>query len=131
LGAALARTLAHFWPDYRSWLAEVKDTRDQEKITYGRAFLLGMGLMVFLLKLGSRRQVRFELDSPEALANLNRLILQLMERGSLLTTDARRLFGSLRNLARRLAKSLRNRLIPPDALDPAAARGIQIRLDTS
>jgi len=29
--------------------------------------------MLFLLKLGSRRQLRFELDSPEALANLNRL----------------------------------------------------------
>lgn len=49
------------------------DTRDQEKITYGRAFLLLMGLMPFLLKLGARRQVGFELDSPEALANLNLL----------------------------------------------------------
>jgi len=73
LGAVLARTVAHFWPDWRSWLGEVQDTRDQEKIVYDRAFLLGMGLMLFLLKLGSRRQVRFELDSPEALANLNRL----------------------------------------------------------
>jgi hypothetical protein len=41
--------------------------------TYGRAFLLVEGLMLFMLKLGSRRQVRFELDSPEALENLNRL----------------------------------------------------------
>ncbi len=49
------------------------DTRVQDKTTYGRSFLLGMGLMLFLLKLGSRRQLRFELDSPEALANLNRL----------------------------------------------------------
>ena len=55
------------------WLAEVADTRVQAKITYDRSFLLTMGLSVFLLKLGSRRQVRFELDSPEALANLNRL----------------------------------------------------------
>lgn len=51
----------------------MRDTRDQERITYSRRFLLWMGLMVFLLKLGSRRRVRFELDSPEALANLNRL----------------------------------------------------------
>jgi hypothetical protein len=29
--------------------------------------------MLFMLKLGSRRQVRFELDSPEAMENLNRL----------------------------------------------------------
>jgi hypothetical protein len=41
--------------------------------TYGRAFLRVEGLMLFRLKLGARRQVRFELDSPEALENLNRL----------------------------------------------------------
>jgi hypothetical protein len=57
----------------RSYLAGVTDTRDQDKITYARSFLLGMGLLLFLLKLGSRRQARFELDSPEALENLNRL----------------------------------------------------------
>ena len=49
------------------------DTRDQEAITYGRVFLTWQSLMLFLLKLGSRRQLRFALDSPEALANLNRL----------------------------------------------------------
>jgi hypothetical protein len=59
------------------------------------------------------------------------MILQLMERGSLLGADCRRLFGSLRNLARRLAESLRNRLIPPDAMDTVTAGRIQIRLDTS
>ncbi|RLE15645.1 MAG: hypothetical protein DRJ50_15785 [Actinobacteria bacterium] len=32
-----------------------------------------MGLLVFLLKLGSRRRIGFELDSPRALDNLNRL----------------------------------------------------------
>ena len=73
MAAILGKTLAHFWPDYRSWLAAVTDTRFQEMCTYGRAFLLAEGLMLFLLKLGSRRQVRFELDSPEALENLNRL----------------------------------------------------------
>jgi len=51
----------------------VRDRRDQDCITYGRQFLLWMGLMGFLLKLGSRRQIRFELDTPQALANLNRL----------------------------------------------------------
>jgi hypothetical protein len=57
----------------KSWLAALVDTRDQEKITYLREFLVWEGLMLFLLKLGSRRQVRFELDSPKALENLNRL----------------------------------------------------------
>ncbi len=73
MGGALARTVAHFFPKLCDWLGEVRDTRDQNRITYSRQFLLWMGLMPFLLKLGSRRRVRFELDSPEALANLNRL----------------------------------------------------------
>jgi hypothetical protein len=73
LGAVVARTVAHFFPDLPEWLGEVHDRRDQDCITYGRRFLLWMGLMGFLLKLGSRRRFRFELDTPQALANLNRL----------------------------------------------------------
>lgn len=65
--------MGHFWPDFRGWLSQVTDTRVQERILYAREFLTWMGLLVFLLKLGARRQVRFELDTPEALANLNRL----------------------------------------------------------
>jgi hypothetical protein len=69
----LAQTVRHFFPDFRGWLNELTDTREQERITYSRIFLTWMGLLVFILKLGSRRQVRFELDSPQALENLNRL----------------------------------------------------------
>jgi len=39
-------------------------------------------VMQFLLEIGSRRQVRFELDSPEALANLNRLSGCSQEKGA-------------------------------------------------
>jgi hypothetical protein len=65
------------------------------------------------------------------LLQIAHMILQLIECGSLLSTDCKRLFGSIRNLAKRLAESLRNRLIPPGATDPAAAARIQIRLDSS
>jgi len=65
------------------------------------------------------------------LMQLAHLILQLLERGSLLSRDCKKLFGSLRNLARRLAESIRHYLIQPEALDVAAAVCIQIRLDTS
>jgi hypothetical protein len=65
------------------------------------------------------------------LLQIAHMILQLIERGSLLGSDCKKLFGSLRNLARRLAESLRNRLIPPEALDPQTARAIQIRLNSS
>lgn len=49
------------------------DTRDPNRITYATPFLAWECLAIFLLKLGSRRQVRFELAGPEALENLNRL----------------------------------------------------------
>ena len=59
------------------------------------------------------------------------MILQLIERGSLLGGDCRRLFGSIRNLARRLVESIRNRLIPFEALNLTAAGSIRIRPDSS
>ena len=65
------------------------------------------------------------------LLQIAHIIVQLMERGSLLGGDCKRLLGSLRNLSRRLAESLRNCLIPPEALDIEAATHIQIRLNTS
>ena len=70
LGETLAKTVNHFFPDLFDWLGQVRDKRDQDRITYGRRFLIWMGLTLFLLKLGSRRQLRFELDTPPALANL-------------------------------------------------------------
>ena len=42
-------------------------------VTYDKRFMTWMGLMLFLLKLGARRQIGFELDSPVALENLNGL----------------------------------------------------------
>lgn len=69
----LARTVAHFWPDLGRWLRALADTRDPTRTAYATAFLAWEGLAVFLLRLGSRRQVRFELAGAVALANLNRL----------------------------------------------------------
>jgi len=70
------------------------------------------------------------------LLQIAHMILQLVEKGSLLRQAARRygktvlgLYGSLRNIARRLLDCLRYRLIPADAFDPNPR--IQIRLDSS
>ena len=65
------------------------------------------------------------------LLQIAHMILQLIECGSLLGAECKRMFGSIRNLARRLAESIRNRLIPYEATDPAVAGGIQIRLNSS
>ena len=65
------------------------------------------------------------------LALIAHLILQFLERGSLLRQDVKRSFGSIRAMAQRLWESIRNVLIPQEALDIAAAARIQIRLNSS
>jgi hypothetical protein len=74
---------------------------------------------------------QLQIKNLYVLLQIAHLILQLVERGSLLTRDAKKLFGWLANLARRLAESIRNILIPAEATDPAHAASIQIRLNTS
>ena len=68
------------------------------------------------------------------LLQIAHLILQLVEKGSLLRRAAQQhggtvlsVYGSLRNIARRLLDCLRYRRIPDEALNPT--RRIQIRLD--
>jgi hypothetical protein len=64
------------------------------------------------------------------LMQIAHLILQLIERGNLLGEGGAAALGGLKNLSRRLAESLRNRRLAPDALESQAA-GFQIRLNTS
>jgi hypothetical protein len=66
------------------------------------------------------------------------LLLQLMEKGSLLLQLAQQqgkgsavaLFGSLKDMAQRLLESLRYLYWPDEVFDAAAARKMQIRLDS-
>ena len=66
------------------------------------------------------------------------ILLQLLEKGSLLRRLAAevgqtplQLFGSLKNMGRRLLESVRNLAWPETAFSVAAARRIQVRLDSS
>ena len=72
------------------------------------------------------------------LLQIAHLILQLLEHGSLLRRLAEsfrktpaQLFGSLKNIARRLLECFRNYRIPDLAYDLSAAASIQIRLNSS
>lgn len=76
------------------------------------------------------------LQSFYLLLQIAHLILQLVEQGSLLKRVARQygksvvgLYGSVRNIARRLLECLRYHRIPPEAFESKAR--IQIRLDSS
>jgi hypothetical protein len=74
-GRALVQTVRHFFPEFNQWLDRLPDSRDQEVITYPRRFLAWWGIGLYLLQLGSRRQLDYELrdGGPQVLANFNRL----------------------------------------------------------
>jgi hypothetical protein len=71
------------------------------------------------------------------LLQIAHMILQLLEKGSLLRQLAGSvgktplgLYGSLKNMAKRLLESVRNLNWPEEAFSVEAAKGIQIRLDS-
>ena len=69
------QTVRHFFPQFNAWLDRLPDTRVQDDCTYARRFLAWWGLSLYLLQLGSRRQLDYELrdGGAQVLANLNRL----------------------------------------------------------
>jgi hypothetical protein len=76
VGKALVQTVRHFFPDFNRWLDRLPDARVPEACTYPTRFLAWWGVLLYLLQLGSRRQLDYELDAadnPQLLANLNRL----------------------------------------------------------
>jgi hypothetical protein len=74
-GQALVQTTRHFFPEFNPWLGRLPDTRDPDARIYTTGFLAWWGIALYLLQLGSRRQLDFELRDGGApvLANFNRL----------------------------------------------------------
>jgi hypothetical protein len=74
-GRALVQTVRHFFPEFNTWLGSLPDTRVQDACIYSRGFLAWWGISLYLLQLGSRRQLDYDLrdGGDQVLANLNRL----------------------------------------------------------
>jgi len=75
LGKAFVKTIRHFWPEFNSELSSLPDTRYAPFVEYDQKFLAWWGLLLFCFKLGSRRQLDFDLRDLEmhVLDNANRL----------------------------------------------------------
>jgi hypothetical protein len=67
--------VGHFFPELSTWLDRLPDTRQARACTYSTRFLAWWGLHLYLLQLGARRQLDYELrdGGGVVLANLNRL----------------------------------------------------------
>ena len=73
IGTALLKTLRHFLPDLSTWLKTTSDPRDPRFITYPIDYILASGRLLFLTKLGSRRQIRYQFKTLGFIRNLNDL----------------------------------------------------------
>ena len=75
LGRAFVRTVRHFWPGLNQALSALPDSRCQPMVEYAAPFLCWWGLLLFVLKLSSRRQLDFQLRDLDGcvLENINRL----------------------------------------------------------
>ena len=67
------KTVRHFFPKLSDWLNGVKDPRQQKKIDYSPSEVIWAGLLMFVCKLGARRQLSFEFGTREFLLNFQRL----------------------------------------------------------
>lgn len=80
-GRILIRTVRHFWPELTGWMDAAPDTRSEQLIIYDKKFLIWWGILLYVLKLGSRRQLDYDLRDLETcvLDNVNRLACTTQE----------------------------------------------------
>ena len=72
-GDIFFKTVSHFFPKLSIWLQSVDDPRNENKIIYSPSHLLWLGIFLFLLRLGSKRKIKFKLATEDFLENLNKL----------------------------------------------------------
>ena len=65
------KTLRHFFPDLKTWLKTTLDPRDPRFTVYPVEYVLSCGLLLFLTKLGSRRQLRYQFQTAAFIRNVN------------------------------------------------------------
>jgi len=64
------KTIHHFFPKLSVWLNTTDDPRQINKITYKLSHLLWLGIFLFLVRLGSKRQIKYRLSTEEFRKNL-------------------------------------------------------------
>jgi len=69
----ILKTVKHFLPGLSAQMNAVADPRNPEQSTYSQAHLLWLGVLLFMMHLGSRRQLRPERLADQFGANLARL----------------------------------------------------------
>jgi hypothetical protein len=80
--AVLYKTLEHFFPDLQKRLKAMDDPRNPGSTTYGISVVMWEGILMYLLKLGARRQITYELSGEDFVRNLEVLAGEKLDRSS-------------------------------------------------
>ncbi len=68
---AYLKTIRRFLPKQFEWMEAVKDRRNPYFITYSTSYMVWTGILLFLLKMGSRRQIKYILNTKMFIQNMN------------------------------------------------------------
>ena len=63
------KTINHFFPKLSIWLETVDDPRNKNKIIYRPSHLIWLAIFLFLLRLGSKREISYKLSTEYFLKN--------------------------------------------------------------
>ena len=66
----LYKTMKQFFPSFNNWLNRIDDPRQHGYIKYSFGEISWIGILLFLLKIGSRRQINFQFNTEAFRDNL-------------------------------------------------------------
>ena len=70
---AVFKTIRHFVPEFFPALARIPDPRDQARITYPLPECYLVGVLAYMFKAGSRRNIKYKMGTPKFVSNLQRI----------------------------------------------------------
>ena len=73
------KTTHHFFPKLSKWLNQVVDPRQVKKTKYSSSHLLWLGVFLFLMRLGSKRQIKYLFSTEEFRKNMGILCQNFTE----------------------------------------------------
>jgi len=71
MNEVLYKTMRQFFPGFNNWIKTMKDPRDKDLIEYPIQQMTWFGILIFMLRLGARRQMNFKFNTQCARENLS------------------------------------------------------------
>lgn len=111
LPEALFKTLHHFAPDFLPALSRIPDPRDPRMTVYPIEEVFLVGMLLFVLKTRSRRNIKFRLGTPTFIENLLRIADVFYPKRRFLFPSERLLHGdTLNKLLKRIPEEYGHQL---------------------